>query len=113
MEEQISASGGEAICSIGMTGTEGYPYHPSAVSWMLYPVTVMVSDELTPSVYPVVHPFDRSVSNYLGESWAVVLFFAATWLTGYTIVYRGRAFLGLPVIVAMFVLAIAVFVSRV
>ncbi len=96
MEEAISTNGGEAICSISMIGTEGFPYYPSGVSWILYSIALPVSDELTPSVYPVIHPLDESISTVLGGSWAILMFFAATWLAGYLVVYRGRALVLIP-----------------
>jgi hypothetical protein len=96
-----------------MIGTEGYPYYPTSVSWMMHSIAVTVSDELTPSVYPMVHPIDVSISTATGGSWAIVVFFGATWLSGYAILYRGRSLLALPLISAMFILTILVFISRV
>jgi hypothetical protein len=113
MEEGISTNGGDAICSIAMGGTEGYPYQPTGVSWVLHSIAVAVSEELTPSVYPLVHPLDESVSNVLGGSWAVVLFFAATWLAGYAIIYKGCRRAVLPLVGGLFVLTILTFIARV
>jgi tRNA A-37 threonylcarbamoyl transferase component Bud32 len=96
-----------------MIGTEGYPYYPTSVSWMMHSIAVKVSDELTPSVYPVVHPIYVSLSNATGGSWALVIFFGATWLSGYAILYRGRSLFALPLVIAIFILAILVFISRV
>ncbi len=113
MEEQISEKGGEAICSIAMIGTDGYPYHSSGVSWMLHSISVPVSEDLTPSVYPVIHPIDESISNAIGGSWAVVMFFMATWLAGCMAVNRGRNLILFTLVGAMFILSILVFIARV
>lgn len=113
MEELIKEHGGDAVCSITLTGTEGYPHHSSAVSWIMWSVAVPVSVSLTPLVYPTVHPMDESVSAVAGGSWPIVLFFAATWLGGYVLVYRGRNLLFLPFVVTLLIVTVLVFISRV
>ena len=67
-DDQIRSSGGQAICSMTLIGTPGYPNENDALLKIWPSIVIPVDYEIVPALLPLVH-FMSATSSLMGGIW--------------------------------------------